>query len=240
MSAPPLYELRGATRYFRLGNSTIKAVDGVDIALDKEEFVALEGPSGSGKTTLLQLLGALDRPTTGEVRFEGRDLAALSDGELADLRLRSFGFIFQQFNLLSTLTAVQNVEAGLAPLGVSAGELRERSLAMLAEVGLRDRAFHLPGQMSGGEQQRVAIARALLAEPRVVLADEPTGNLDSQSGADVIALLTDLAARHGTTIIVATHDAGLAARAPRRLTMHDGHLVGDGRNGKKTKTTNKP
>jgi putative ABC transport system ATP-binding protein len=239
MSAPPLYELRGATRYFRLGNSTIKAVDGVDIALDKEEFVALEGPSGSGKTTLLQLLGALDRPTTGEVRFEGRDLAALSDGELAELRLRSFGFIFQQFNLLSTLTAVQNVEAGLAPLGVSAGELRERSLAMLAEVGLRDRAFHLPGQMSGGEQQRVAIARALLAEPRVVLADEPTGNLDSQSGADVIALLTDLAARHGTTIIVATHDAGLAARAPRRLTMHDGHLVGDGRNGKKAKTTNK-
>jgi putative ABC transport system ATP-binding protein len=234
MSTPPLYELRGATRYFRLGDTTIKAVDGVDVALDKEEFVALEGPSGSGKTTLLQLLGALDRPTAGEVRFEGRDLAALSDGELAELRLRSFGFIFQQFNLLSTLTAVQNVEAGLAPLGVSARELRERSLAMLSEVGLRDRAFHLPGQMSGGEQQRVAIARALLAEPRVVLADEPTGNLDSQSGADVIALLTDLAARHGTTIIVATHDAGLAARAPRRLTMHDGQLVSDGRNGKKS------
>jgi len=239
MSTPPLYELRGATRYFRLGNSTIKAVDGVDVALDKEEFVALEGPSGSGKTTLLQLLGALDRPTTGEVLFEGRDLAALSDGELAELRLRSFGFIFQQFNLLSTLTAVQNVEAGLAPLGVSAGELRERSLAMLSEVGLRDRAFHLPGQMSGGEQQRVAIARALLAGPRVVLADEPTGNLDSKSGADVIALLTDLAARHGTTIIVATHDAGLAARAPRRLTMHDGHLVTDGRNGKKTRAARK-
>jgi putative ABC transport system ATP-binding protein len=239
MATAPLYELRGATRYFRLGNSTIKAVDGVDIALDKEEFVALEGPSGSGKTTLLQLLGALDRPTTGEVRFEGRDLAAMSDGELAELRLRSFGFIFQQFNLLSTLTAVQNAEAGLAPLGVSAGDLRERSLAMLAEVGLRDRAFHLPGQMSGGEQQRVAIARALLAEPRVVLADEPTGNLDSKSGADVIALLTDLAARHGTTIIVATHDAGLAASAPRRLTMHDGHLIGDGRNGEKATKTKK-
>jgi putative ABC transport system ATP-binding protein len=173
------------------------------------------------------LLGALDRPTSGQVFFEGRDLASLSDGELAELRLRSFGFIFQQFNLLSTLTALQNVEAGLAPLGVSAGELRERSLAMLAEVGLRDRAFHLPGQMSGGEQQRVAIARALLAEPHVVLADEPTGNLDTKSGADVIALLTDLAARHGTTIIVATHDAGLAARAPRRLTMKDGKLATD-------------
>ena len=235
MLAPPLYELRGATRSFRLGNSTIMAVDSVDVALDTEEFVALEGPSGSGKTTLLQLLGALDRPSSGKVFFEGRDLAALSDGELAELRLRSFGFIFQQFNLLSTLTAVQNVEAGLAPLGISAGELRERSLAMLSEVGLRDRAFHLPGQMSGGEQQLVAIARALLAEPRVVLADEPTGNLDSKSGADVIALLTDLAARHGTTIIVATHDAGLASRAPRRLTMHDGRLVSDGKNGKKTK-----
>ncbi len=239
MLAPPLYELRGATRSFRLGNSTIMAVDSMDVALDTEEFVALEGPSGSGKTTLLQLLGALDRPSSGKVFFEGRDLAALSDGELAELRLRSFGFIFQQFNLLTTLTAVQNVEAGLAPLGVSAGELRERSLAMLAEVGLRDRAFHLPSQMSGGEQQRVAIARALLAEPRVVLADEPTGNLDSKSGADVIALLTDLAARHGTTIIVATHDAGLAARAPRRLTMHDGRLVGDEKNGKKAKTTEK-
>ena len=239
MLAPPLYELRGATRSFRLGDSTIMAVDNVDIALDTEEFVALEGPSGSGKTTLLQLLGALDRPSSGKVFFEGRDLAVLSDGELAELRLRSFGFIFQQFNLISTLTAVQNVEAGLAPLGISAGELRERSLAMLSEVGLRDRAFHLPSQMSGGEQQRVAIARALLAEPRVVLADEPTGNLDSKSGADVIALLTDLAARHGTTIIVATHDAGLAARAPRRLTMHDGRLVGDEKNGKKAKTAEK-
>ena len=227
MSAP-LYELRGATRYFRMWNGTIKAVDGVDVTIEKEELIALEGPSGSGKTTLLQLLGALDRPTTGEVWFEGRDLASLSDGELGDLRLRSFGFIFQQFNLLSTLTAVHNVEAGLAPLGISAGELRERSLAMLAEVGLRDRAFHLPSQMSGGEQQRVAIARALLAEPHVVLADEPTGNLDTKSGADVIALLTDLAARHGTTIIVATHDAGLASRAPRRLSMKDGKLVGDG------------
>jgi len=235
MSAPPLYELRGATRSFRLGNSTIKAVDSVDVALDTEEFVALEGPSGSGKTTLLQLLGALDRPSSGKVFFEGRDLAALSDGELAELRLRSFGFIFQQFNLLSTLTAVQNVEAGLAPLGISAGELRERSLAMLSEVGLRDRAFHLPGQMSGGEQQRVAIARALLAEPRVVLADEPTGNLDSKSGADVIALLTDLAARHGTTIIVATHDSELAAKAPRRLAMHDRRLVDDGERAARSK-----
>jgi putative ABC transport system ATP-binding protein len=228
----PLYELRGATRFFQLGGTTIKAVDGVDLTLDAEEFVAIEGPSGSGKTTLLQLLGALDRPSSGEVLFEGRDLSTLGDGELAELRLRSFGFIFQQFNLLSTLTAVQNVEAGLAPLRVSAGKLRERSLAMLSEVGLRDRAFHLPSQLSGGEQQRVAIARALTAEPRVVLADEPTGNLDSRSGTDIIALLTELASKHGSTIIVSTHDAELAARAPRRLIMHDGRLIGDGKNGK--------
>jgi putative ABC transport system ATP-binding protein len=225
----PLYELRGATRYFQLGGVTIKAVDEVDLTLDADEFVAIGGPSGSGKTTLLQLLGALDRPSSGQVLFEGSDLNSLSDGELAELRLRSFGFIFQQFNLLSTLTAVQNVEAGLAPLGVSAGELRERSLAMLTEVGLRDRAFHLPGQLSGGEQQRVAIARALLVEPRVVLADEPTGNLDSRTGADVIALLTKLASKHGTTVVVATHDIDLAAKAPRRLSMHDGRVVDEGK-----------
>jgi putative ABC transport system ATP-binding protein len=224
----PLYELRNATRLFQLGGATIKAVDGIDVSLDAEEFVAIEGPSGSGKTTLLQLLGALDKPSSGDVHFEGRDLSTLDDGELAELRLRSFGFIFQQFNLLSTLTALQNVEAGLAPLGIASAELRERSLAMLSEVGLRDRAFHLPGQLSGGEQQRVAIARALSGEPRVVLADEPTGNLDSKSGADVIDLLTNLASKHGITIIVATHDAGLAAQAPRRLAMHDGRLVGDG------------
>ncbi|MGD0166061.1 MAG: ABC transporter ATP-binding protein [Gaiellaceae bacterium] len=229
----PLYELRGATRYFQLGGATIKAVDGIDLSLDAEEFVAIEGPSGSGKTTLLQLLGALDRPSGGEVHFEGRDLGSFSDGELAELRLRSFGFVFQQFNLLSTLTALQNVEAGLAPLGISSAELRERSLAMLAEVGLRDRSSHLPNQLSGGEQQRVAIARALSVEPRVVLADEPTGNLDSRSGADVIALLTDLASKHGTTIIVATHDTELAAQAPRCLVMHDGQLVGDEKKRKK-------
>jgi putative ABC transport system ATP-binding protein len=229
VTSPPLYELRGATRLFQLGGVTIKAVDAVDLSLDAEELVAIEGPSGSGKTTLLQLLGALDKPSSGEVHFEGRDLGTLGDGELAELRLRSFGFIFQQFNLLSTLTALQNVEAGLAPLGLASAELRERSLAMLSEVGLRDRASHLPGQLSGGEQQRVAIARALSGEPRVVLADEPTGNLDSLSGADVIELLTNLASKHGITIIVATHDAKLAARAPRRLTMQDGRLLGDGK-----------
>jgi putative ABC transport system ATP-binding protein len=222
----PLYELRGATRQFRRGETTISAVSGVDLALPAGGFVALEGPSGSGKTTLLQLLGALDRASSGQVFFDGRDLGALPDRELAELRLRAFGFVFQQFNLIPTLTAVENVEAGLAPTGVSRRELRERSFRLLGEVGLAERAQHLPAQLSGGEQQRVAIARALVVEPRVILADEPTGNLDTKTGADVIDVLAGLAAQHGSTVIVATHDAGLAARAPRRIGMRDGTFVG--------------
>jgi putative ABC transport system ATP-binding protein len=221
-----LYELRGTARFFRRGSQTIRALDAVDLELAAGEFVALEGPSGSGKTTLLQLLGALDRPSEGHVFFEGRDLAALPDRELADLRLRAFGFVFQQFNLIPTLTALENVEAGLAPTKVARDELRDRALKLLSEVGLADRAAHLPTQLSGGEQQRVAIARALVTEPRVILADEPTGNLDSHSGADVIERLVGLAARHGTTVIVATHNTELAARAPRRLAMRDGRIAG--------------
>ncbi len=223
--AETLYALHGATRFFHRGETTIRAVDGVDLTIAPGEFVSLEGPSGSGKTTLLQLLGALDRPDGGQVLFDGRDLGALGDGELAELRLRAFGFVFQQFNLIPTLTAVENVEAGLAPTRVRRAELRERALAMLDEVGLADRASHLPGQLSGGEQQRVGIARALVVEPRVILADEPTGNLDSATGGEVIDLLAGLAARHGATVVVATHDAELAARAERRLAMRDGLLV---------------
>jgi putative ABC transport system ATP-binding protein len=220
-----LYELRRATKLFRRGEATIRALDGVDLTIELGELVALEGPSGSGKTTLLQLLGGLDRASDGEVRFEERDLATLPDRELSELRLRAFGFVFQQFNLIPTLTAVENVEAKLAPLGVGRDELRARASALLAEVGLADRATHLPPQLSGGEQQRVAIARALVAEPRVVLADEPTGNLDSTTGAEIVDLLAGLAAERGTTVIVATHNPDLAARAPRRLAMRDGRVV---------------
>ncbi len=220
-----LYEITGAKRFFQRGPTTIEAVGGVDLQIGAGEFVALEGPSGSGKTTLLQLLGALDRPSAGRVLFEGRDLGALADRELADLRLNAFGFVFQQFNLIPTLTALENVEAGLAPAGVDSGELRSRSLALLEEVGLADRATHLPAHLSGGEQQRVAIARALVSGPRVILADEPTGNLDSRTGADVIELLAGLASSHGATVVVATHDADLAGRAPTRLAMRDGRLI---------------
>ena len=227
MTTAVLYDVRAAKRFFQRGPATIEAVGGVDLRIEAGQFVALEGPSGSGKTTLLQLLGALDRPSSGSVFFEGRDLAVLGDGELAELRLNAFGFVFQQFNLIPTLTALENVEAGLAPVGVSSTELRERSLALLEEVGLADRSSHLPAHLSGGEQQRVAIARALVVEPRVILADEPTGNLDTATGADVIDLLAGLASSHDATVIVATHDHDLAARAPRRLAMRDGRLVGN-------------
>jgi putative ABC transport system ATP-binding protein len=215
-----LYELRGVAKVFQRGPTIVRALDGVDLDVEAGEFVALEGPSGSGKTTLLQILGALDRPSAGTVGFDGADLVRRPDSALAELRLRSFGFVFQQFNLIPTLTAVENVEAKLAP----AGGPRERALQLLAEVGLADRADHLPAQLSGGEQQRVAIARALSVEPRVVLADEPTGNLDSATGSEIVDLLANLAAEHGSTIIVATHDASLAARAPRRIAMRDGKL----------------
>jgi putative ABC transport system ATP-binding protein len=219
------YDLKNVAKLFTRGGTVIQAVHDVDLTIEQGELVALEGPSGSGKTTLLQLLGALDRPSSGSVVFEGRDLATLADGALAELRLRSFGFVFQQFNLIPTLTAAENVEAKLAPTGVEGLELRERTRALLGEVGLADRATHLPSHLSGGEQQRVAIARALSVEPRVILADEPTGNLDSRTGADVIELLAGLAAQRGTTVVVATHDAGLAERAPRRLAMRDGGLL---------------
>ena len=221
----PLFELEGVSRFYRRVESIVRAVDGIDLTIGAGEFVALEGPSGSGKTTLLQLLGTLDRPDAGTIVFEGRPLHTLDDRALAGFRLNAFGFVFQQFNLIPTLTALENVQAALAPHGVRGDALDERAGALLEEVGLAARVDHLPTHLSGGEQQRVAIARALANEPRVILADEPTGNLDTKTGADVIDLLAGLGERHGTTIVVATHDATLAARAPRRVAMRDGAVV---------------
>jgi putative ABC transport system ATP-binding protein len=220
-----LYDIRNATRSFRRGDATVNALGGVDLTIEHGEIVALVGPSGSGKTTLLQLLGALDRPTSGQVFFEGRDLNTLGDNDLADLRLRAFGFVFQTFNLIPTLNALQNVEAKLAPTGLPESDLRIRSLTLLDEVGLSDRADHLPSQLSGGEQQRVAIARALSTEPRVVLADEPTGNLDSRTGTEVVDLLTSLSEERGHTVILVTHDPEIAAKAHRSIRMQDGRLL---------------
>ena len=225
METTSLYELEGVGKRYGQGSTEVRALDTVDLAVAPGEFVVVAGPSGSGKTTLLQLLGALDRPTDGVVRFEGRDLHDLPDGELAALRLRELGFVFQQFNLIPTLTARQNVEASLAPTGGGGGARHERATELLGAVGLAARAEHLPSQLSGGEQQRVAIARALANEPRVLLADEPTGNLDTATGREILALLQRLSAERSLTIVVVTHDAAIAEDAPRVVHMRDGHVV---------------
>jgi putative ABC transport system ATP-binding protein len=220
-----LYELRGVTKTFSQGSYRINAVHDVDLDIQEHEFVVIAGPSGSGKTTLLQLLGALDRPSEGSVTFDGRDLATLGDVQLARLRLEAFGFVFQQFNLIPTLTAAQNVEVALAPRGLTAKRRHEEAGRLLSSVGLGPRAAHLPSQLSGGEQQRVAIARALANEPRVLLADEPTGNLDSETGDEIVALLRSLSAERGQTVVLITHDQAIAAGAPRVVRMRDGRVV---------------
>ncbi len=224
----PVYELRGITRSYGSGDTLLHAIDGIDLRIDRGEFVVIAGPSGSGKTTLLQLLGALDRPTGGELRFEGRDLGAQSDGELTELRLRRIGFVFQQFNLIPTLTAQQNVEAALAPAGLKTAERLERSADLLGRVGLSGRLTHLPSQLSGGEQQRVAIARSLANRPDVLLADEPTGNLDTTTGEEIMAVLQNLN-DEGLTVVLITHDPTIAGAAARRVVrLRDGRIAEPG------------
>jgi putative ABC transport system ATP-binding protein len=221
-----MYELRNVSKIYGNGAAPVHAVRDVDLHVDEGELVAVAGPSGSGKTTLLQLLGALDRATSGDVMFEGRDLSSLGDAELTQLRLETMGFVFQQFNLIPTLTAAQNVEAALAPVGLDVEVRRERTAAALKSVGLAHRSDHLPSQLSGGEQQRVAIARAVANAPRVLLADEPTGNLDSETGREIVELLASFAHDGGQTVVIVTHDLDLVARAPRIVRMHDGRVSG--------------
>jgi putative ABC transport system ATP-binding protein len=222
-----VYELRNVSRTYTLGGVQVHAVRDIDLELTAGESVAIVGPSGSGKTTLLQLLGALDRPTAGELHFEGRDVGRLGDRELSQLRLEVLGFVFQQFNLIPTLTAAQNVEIALAPTLTSRVGRRERVQALLAAVGLTERRDHVPSKLSGGEQQRVAIARALANDPHVLLADEPTGNLDTTTGGEIIDLLLSLSGdEQRRTVVVVTHDAAIAARAQRHIRMRDGRLVG--------------
>jgi putative ABC transport system ATP-binding protein len=223
----PSYELKETTRSFGEGPTRVLALDALDLTIRRGEFVAIFGPSGSGKTTLLQLLGALDRPSGGSVRFEGQPLELLGDSALTDLRLRAMGFVFQQFNLIPTLTAAENVEAALAPLAMSRLERRAAIEQHLDAVGLGPRARHVPTQLSGGEQQRVAIARALARSPRVVLADEPTGNLDSRNGELVMDLLARLHSELEITLVLVTHDEWIAERADRVLRLADGRLVDD-------------
>jgi putative ABC transport system ATP-binding protein len=226
-SAEPVYRLREVSKNYGTGGIAVRALDAIDLEIAAGEFVVVAGPSGSGKSTLLQLLGALDRPSAGEITFEGRDLARIGEGELAELRLRTLGFVFQQFNLIPTLTASENIEVALAPAGETAPQRQARITELLGRVGLEERRGHLPSQLSGGEQQRVAIARALANRPRVLLADEPTGNLDTTTGDSILALLYRLWEEEGLTVVLITHDAAIAGTAPRLLRLADGRIDHD-------------
>ena len=220
--ASPLLDARGLTRSYRLGAATVPAVAGVSLAIHEGEFVALQGPSGSGKTTLLNLLGLLDRPDSGSLAVDGRDAAGLSENDRADLRRDRFGFVFQTFNLIPVLTAWENVEYPLLLTKRRGDGARVR--AALEQVGLGDRARHRPPELSGGQQQRVAIARALVAEPALVLADEPTANLDSRTSHEIIELMRRLNRERGTTFVFSTHDPRIMQAAYSVLEISDGRL----------------
>ncbi|HEX6468632.1 MAG TPA: ABC transporter ATP-binding protein [Streptosporangiaceae bacterium] len=225
--AAPALDATDVTRAYQLEGVRVAALRGVTVRIAAGEFVAIVGPSGSGKSTLMHLLGCLDRPTSGTMRIGGRDVAKLSDGELADLRNHTIGFVFQGFHLLPRTNARDNVALPLVYRGVSRAERRRRAVAALETVGLGHRIGHRPGQLSGGEQQRVAIARALVGEPRVVLADEPTGNLDTKTGQEVMELLERLNAERGVAVVIVTHEPEVAGRAARQIHLRDGLVVGD-------------
>lgn len=217
-----MIELKDVTKTYRLPAREINVLSGISLMVGKGDFVAIMGPSGSGKSTLLNLMGCLDRPTTGVYLFEGVDVSRKSDNELAELRSRKIGFVFQSFNLLPRLSAWKNVEIPLIYSGVEPAVRKRRSIEVLHRVGLEDRAGHSPGELSGGEQQRVAIARALVNNPSIILADEPTGNLDSRSGTDIIRIIEGLNREEGATIVLVTHEAGIADKAKRVVTIMDG------------------
>jgi putative ABC transport system ATP-binding protein len=220
-----VYRLAGVSKIYRKGGLEIPAVHDLDLHIRTGEWLAVQGKTGHGKTTLLQLLGGLDRPTRGRLDFGGTDLARAAESDIRSVRASSFGFIFQTFNLVPTLTAAENVEAALIPLGVPYHARRERVAAALASVDLADRAQHLPAELSGGQQQRVAIARALVKEPGVLLADEPTGNLDEDTRDEIISLLDTLWRERGLTLILVTHDSAVARRAQRIGLMRNGRLT---------------
>lgn len=220
-----MYELRKVRKVFRKDRGTVTALRDVDLRIDEGDFLVILGSTGQGKSTLLQLLGGRDRPTSGEVRFEGNDLGRMRERQLADVRARNFGFVFQGRKLIPTLTAQENVETALAPLWVLTPEQRERAMRAIADVGLAERACHLSSELSEGEHQRIAIARALVREPRVILADEPTENLDERTRDGIFDLLKGLWACRGQTVVVATHDSELARRSPRIASMHEGALA---------------
>jgi putative ABC transport system ATP-binding protein len=224
-----MYQLTGVTRDYRKGRHTVHALDGVDLVIEDGDWLAIQGPTGHGKSTLLQILGALDRPTSGAVLFDGRDLTRLRESQLTQVRATSIGFIFQSFNLIPTLSAQENVETALVPLRVASAERQERALRALTDVGLGDRARHLPSELSGGQQQRVAIARALVKQPTVLLADEPTGNLDEGTRDEIMTLLAQLWDELRLTLVMVSHDSSVAGRAQRTGLMENGRLTVEAR-----------
>jgi len=216
--------MQGIRKEYRMGDNIVAALDGVDIHIKPHEFVSVIGPSGSGKSTLMNIIGCLDTADEGIYRFDGLDITDYSEDELAAIRGRKIGFVFQQFNLLPKLSAQENVELPLIYQGMSASKRHKRSREVLERVGLLDRMHHKPTELSGGQQQRVAIARALAGNPSLILADEPTGNLDSKTGADVMRLFHELH-QAGNTIVLITHDAKIAAQTPRAIHIHDGKVL---------------
>ena len=224
--AEPLIHTRDLVKVYRVGDNEIRALDGVSIDIARGEITAVMGPSGSGKSTFMNMLGCLDRPSSGEYVLGGRRVSELAGDELAEVRNRSIGFVFQTFNLLARTSAVENVELPLVYAGVGAAERRSRALEMLAKVGLAGRAGHQPAQLSGGQQQRVAIARALVTRPLLILADEPTGALDSHTSLEIMGLLQELN-RNGLTVVLVTHEPDVARFARRVLRFLDGRLVED-------------
>jgi putative ABC transport system ATP-binding protein len=214
-------DAKNVTKVYKMGEIEVNALSGVDVQIARSEVVAIIGPSGSGKSTLMNILGCLDRPTTGEYLLDGESVAELSDDGLSVIRNRKVGFVFQQFNLLPRTSALENVELPLRYAGVN-GEKKDRALAALEAVGLSDRVNHHPNELSGGQQQRVAIARALVTDPAIILADEPTGALDTRSGAEVMRILLELNKERGTTIILVTHSPEVAAQAQRTIMIRDG------------------
>jgi putative ABC transport system ATP-binding protein len=221
-----MIELKDITKTYRMGEVDFTVLFGVSLNVQKGEFIAIMGPSGSGKSTIMNIIGCLDRPTTGSYRFEDREISAMTDDELALIRNVKIGFVFQTFNLLARFSALKNVEVPLIYGGVPARLRKERSIPMLEKVGLADRLHHKPTELSGGQQQRVAIARALVNNPPLLLADEPTGNLDSRSGDDILKILTRLN-EQGVTVIIVTHDQTVAARCKRIINVKDGQIISD-------------
>ncbi len=224
MDKPPVVQLENLEKTYQLGKTTVHALRGVSLTVHEGEFIVIMGPSGSGKTTLLNIIGTLDKPTSGRALIDGDDIARMNDGQLTRLRRHKIGFVFQFHNLIPVLTAFENVQLPLLTSRTKSGEAEDRANELLARVGLKERAHHLPDELSGGEQQRVAIARALANRPRIILADEPTGDLDTQTGSEVVGIMYDIARQERAAVVVVTHDPIIAVKADRLLEMRDGRI----------------